>query len=159
MAKTQTGLVHKPEVLTKDIAAARLNISVRRLMEISSEGKIRRHKVFDPTIGRETTMFAAADVDKLIRELTPAPAPEFPPMPESVKPRPWVNLETAAEITGLSARLLVGLIQAGKLAALDEHTPGHSRWRVHRRDLEAIAGETKVSESTAGGLQGEPGQV
>ena len=146
----------KTELLAKDVAADRLGISVRRLMEISAEGKLTRHRQYDPAIKRETSMFSAAEVERLAKEWTMAlvPAPGFPPMPAdplpAAKHKPWVNLETASEITGLSTRLLVRLIHSGKLAALDEHTPGHSRWRVHRAALDAITGELVASEDSAG---------
>ena len=61
----------KPEYLSKTIAAARLGLSVRRLMELAQQGKIEGFRQFDPATRRDATMFDVSDVARLKAEWTP----------------------------------------------------------------------------------------
>lgn len=145
----------KPEYISKQLAAEALGLSPRRLLEISQSGEIKRRYARDPVTKRRQAIFRAEDVARLadavasrksavrpetaalshIRTLPPAlPAPEAPG-------RPWLTVDEAAEYTGLPASFLAARIADGKLAALDVGVRAGGRWRVNRRDLDAIAGE------------------
>jgi excisionase family DNA binding protein len=67
----------KLELLTKQVAADRLNLSVRRLQELAAAGKFTRHRRFDPETKREVFMFDAAEVQAMadLKEYNVAPAP------------------------------------------------------------------------------------
>ena len=55
--------------------------------------------------------------------------------------RPWLTLSEAAEYCGLPEMFLLGLIDNGKLPALNVGVRAGGRYRVKRGDLDAIAGE------------------
>jgi excisionase family DNA binding protein len=67
----------KLELVTKQVAADRLNLSVRRLQELAAAGKFTRHRRFDPETKREVFMFDAAEVQAMadLKEYNVAPAP------------------------------------------------------------------------------------
>jgi len=53
----------------------------------------------------------------------------------------WLTLTDAETFIGLPEAFLAAQIRAGKLPALDVGVRPGGRWRVSKRDLEAIAGE------------------
>ena len=65
------------EVLTKAVAADRLGLSVRRLMELSADddSPLRRVREIDPATKREAVMFWADEIEAFKRELAIRPAP------------------------------------------------------------------------------------
>jgi len=148
--------------LPKEQAAQRLELSVRRVMELVKEKKIRRKRVVDPRTGRKASVLLAADVARL-RERRPAAIEDGgavavidpqPPVPQRQvallgeaaalppHPLPWFTLDEAAEHTGLSAQDLEDMILAGELAArrVRARHGVHGRWRVHRSDFESLRG-------------------
>lgn len=131
------------QYLSKELAAKRLNMSVRRIMELSQNGRLERFKRPDPVTGRETTIFAVADVERLKDELTPKALAVVPTPPRAVTPvlRPWLTLAEAAEYSGLPAAILRDLIEGGKLRALDVGVRPGGRYRVRRADLDGIQGD------------------
>lgn len=145
------------ELLTKQLAAQRLDMSVRRLMEISAEGQITRHRAIDPKTRREAVMFDAREVDQMKQAMNGRPVPlalpPGPPMSAALAAaaeleedydapmRLWVTIAQAAEYTGLPASTITRLIDAGKLKALDVGVRPGGHWRVRKADLEAIEGE------------------
>jgi excisionase family DNA binding protein len=149
------------ELLTKEVAANRLGKSVRWLMLEAQNGKIERHRETDPVTRRTSSMFAAADVERLRAQVEPQALainenPAFPnyddarkrlaelltsglvtpPAPET--PRAWLTLAEASEYSGLSERLLHRLIKEKRLQALDERIRGIGRWRVRRCDVDEL---------------------
>jgi hypothetical protein len=54
------------EYVSKEIAADRLGLSVRRVLELSARGILKRRTVVDPVTKRKQTVFLAADVDRVI---------------------------------------------------------------------------------------------
>jgi excisionase family DNA binding protein len=147
------------ELLTKHLAAERLKISVRRLMELSAEGQIKRHRAVDPATKREAVMFAAADVEKLqqvwnsvpgARAPLALPAPagaiaaEAEPEEDYDAPlRPWLTILQASEYSGLPASILLRFVESGRLPALDVGVRPGGHWRVRQIDVDAIEGDRR----------------
>jgi excisionase family DNA binding protein len=142
-------MAKKLELLTKEIAAERLNLSVRRLMEISAEGKLTRHREFDPSTRREAVMFDAAEVAALVEEWTPKSLVvrplELPPGNGEAEPadrdqgRLWLTIAEAADYTGLPASFLHRLVDERRLPAFDVGVRPGGRLRVKRADLEMLS--------------------
>ena len=147
----------KTELLTKQIAADRLNLSVRRLMELAAEGKFTRHRAYDPETKRDAFMFDAAEISayqgRREYDATPAPAAlavrPRPPLDEYDIDEPaaagafrlWLTLAEAAEYSGLPASHLLAMIDAGELAARDVGVRPGGHWRVRKLDVDAIEGK------------------
>jgi excisionase family DNA binding protein len=146
------------ELLTKQVAADRLGLSVRRVMELSMDDKFTRHKAYDPATKREAVMFDAAEVEQMRLANTPAAAPREQSRPLLLGPaaepiaesdlddgrgsgRLWLTLAEAAAYSGLPASILQALVEVGKLPALDVGVRPGGHWRVRRLDIDAIEGE------------------
>jgi hypothetical protein len=153
-----------PEVIAKALAAEKLNMSVRRLMERSAEGWINRVKARDPETGRPGVMFRVADVERLAKALAqvtnvPPRKPidvkfEKPAAPPPKEPlllgapagsgktellaRNWLTLADASEYSGVPARILKGLVRSGKLLAMPI---GFHRVLVRKADVDSIEPE------------------
>lgn len=152
-----------PDLLGKEATAKRLNMSVRRLMERSAEGMIKRHKARDPETGRPGVMFLVADVERLSKafdavQVRPAAKPidaKFERVEPAAAPPPreplllgsgktevflhnWLTMSDAAEYSGLPARIVRSLVKSGKLHALPV---GLHRVRIRKADLDAIETE------------------
>lgn len=144
-----------PEYLTKELAAKRLGLSVRRVLELSARGLLKRRTVRDPVTKREQTVFLTADVDRYkaaegnrrqifishsaadaaqVAALRLLPAGSAPPVPET----PWLTLDEAAVYLGLPVSYLQKQIDDGCLAAIDVGVRPGGRYRVTRRDLDTI---------------------
>lgn len=150
------------ELITKQIAADRLELSVRRIMEFSAEGRFTRHRALDPDTKREGIMFDAAEIEAYRREaaMKPAPFAERPrllieaPADDSSDAdaaaddgKPWLTIAGAAEYSGLPASHLLAAIDAGELAARDVGVRPGGHLRVRRLDLDAIEGKRKGARS------------
>ena len=148
----------KIELLTKQVAADRLNLSVRRLMELAAEGKFTRHRAYDPETKREAIMFDAAEIQAIADRKeynVPASSTAVAVRPRVVEVdgepaapavlRPWLTLAEAADYSGLPATILFGLIQTGELRARDVGVRPGGRWRIRKLDLDAIEGIFAVS--------------
>jgi excisionase family DNA binding protein len=154
-----------PEFVSKEIAAKRLRLSVRRVLELSERGLLKRRSVIDPVTKRRQTVFLAADVDRFVVEgqrrvvayrgnavgagvvaalPPPSPAVTAAPLPE----RPWLTLEEASVYSGLPVSYLQKQIDDGCLAAIDVGVRPGGRYRVSRRDLDLITA-TRHTRSTA----------
>jgi excisionase family DNA binding protein len=148
----------KPEYLSKQIAAQELGLSVRRVLELSNAGKIRRKRVIDPTTQREQTVLLAADVARLAAASTStaiaAPAgaadvrlarlnPALPPI-EPAAPRLWMTAAEAADYSGLPASFLIHAIDTGALRALDVGVRAGGRYRIRRADIDALEGRKQA---------------
>lgn len=144
------------EYLTKEVAEKRSGRSVRRLLELAARGLIRKKIIRDPkNANRELALFHARDIALLklgMLDQVQPPAPKqlqvaapvrqaatAPPAPAA--PRLWLTIAEAAEYSGLPASFLIRLIGGGKLAALDVGNRKGGRWRIAKRDLEAIKGD------------------
>jgi excisionase family DNA binding protein len=144
-----------PEYLTKEIAAQRLHLSVRRVLELSARGMIKRRSMTDPATKRRQTVFLAQDVDRAVVDgnkrlvayrggavgaIEAAAVP--PPQPVSALPavpdRLWLTMEEAANYSGLPASFLLQMIEDRRLPALDVGVRPGGRYRVARRDIDAI---------------------
>jgi len=148
--------VSKPrtEYLNKELAAKRTGLSVRRLLELANRGRIQKRLVFDPISKRKIAVFCRHDLDALrspagaalqisgpdANDARPIAALHHPPQ-MGVDGRSWLTLAEAETFIGLPEAFLAAQIRAGKLAALDVGVRPGGRWRVSKRDLEAIAGE------------------
>ena len=141
----------KPEYLTKEIAAKRLGLSVRRVLELRTDGKIRSSRQIDPATEREQVVLLASDVNRLVtdaanvrlaREKLALPPTEAP------APRPWMTAAEAADYSGLPAGFLVRAIETGELAALDVGVRPGGKYRIRRVDLDALSGR-KLSTKSA----------
>jgi len=145
------------ELLTKYLAAERLGLSVRRVMELSTEGTFTRHRAFDPETKREAVMFDAAEVEQYKAANTPAPAPLLlGPAAEPIDEtdddgrgdgRLWLTLAEAAEYSGLPASHLRSAIGIGELPARDVGPRPGGHWRVRRLDVDAIEGKRAGARS------------
>jgi len=160
----------KPEYLSKQIAAQRLGLSVRRVLELSSAGKIRRTREVDPATGRENTVLLAADVARLTRNAVNAVNGVFPasggaaevrlarpnlalPPIEPPAPRLWMTAAEAAEYSGLPASFLVHAIDTGALLALDVGVRPGGRYRIRRADIDAMEGQKLAVKPVPGILR------
>jgi excisionase family DNA binding protein len=143
----------KPEYLSKALAAARLGLSVRRVLELSKDGRIGRRRERDPKTGREQAVFLRSDIERLAARSQALSAPAaakgrlalpsaFPSALPAEETPPWMTTDEAARHSGLPASFLVRMIEAGRLAALDVGRRPGGRWRINRADLDAIRGET-----------------
>lgn len=146
------------DFVSKQIAAARLGLSVRRVLELSARGAIERRHVMDPATKRRQTVFLAADVERvaqatvnhdvalyrhpgaaIAREVAALPPVEAavaapPPPPD----RRWLTVDEAAAYSGLPASFLLSLIAKRRLPALDVGVRPGGRYRVGRSDVDAI---------------------
>jgi len=142
-----------PEFISKEIAAKRLNLSVRRVLELSNMGAIRSNHVMDPTTKRRQTVLLARDVQRVAidgqKRLVAyrggaAEAAALPPvqpplqLPAPPADRPWLTVDEAANYSGLPARFLLSLIEQRRLGALDVGVRPGGRFRIARRDVDAI---------------------
>lgn len=143
------------EYLTKEVAARRSGRSVRRLLELAAAGRIRKTLTTDPKKGnRAIALFDARDIDQLARGAAPPPmslqisspvrnvaaVSHMAPASLLESPNPWLTLDEAANYVRLPTSFLSGLIEEGKLKALDVGVRPGGRFRVCRRDLDSIAG-------------------
>jgi excisionase family DNA binding protein len=153
------------ELWTKEVAAEYLSMSVRRLMELSAEGKPKRYREVDPETKREAVMFRCEEIKQMREESRAAvlsnalarvprrfaiEAPAADRMvslgqakwaTEASAAAPWLTLDDAAEYTGLPASVLQRFIEAGRLPAIDVGVRPGGHWRVKRSDLDAIQGD------------------
>ena len=149
-----------PEYISKQIAAQMLGLSVRRVLELSQTGAIKRRQVTDPVTKRAQTVLLARDVAKAVAAIDGqkrlvayrgdgagevavdrAPQPLLPaPAPAPI--RPWLTVEEAAEYSGLPASFLLGMVDAGRLPALDVGVRAGGRYRIARRAVDAIEATT-----------------
>jgi excisionase family DNA binding protein len=150
----------KLELLTKQIAADRLELSVRRIIELSAAGVFTRHREFDPATKREAIMFDAAEIEAYRRNAAATPAPgaltvsgafgrpsrlplddyDIDDDADAGAYRLWLTLAEAAKYSGLPASILHAMIDAGELAAIDVGVRPGGHWRVRRFDVDAIEG-------------------
>ena len=145
------------ELLTKHIAAERLGLSVRRIMELTADGTFTRHRAYDEGTKREAVMLDAAEVEKYKAASGATPAPydrglvrlqldEADKIADEAEGdgrgdgRLWLTLAESAEYTGLPASHLLAAIDSGELAARDVGVRPGGHWRVRRLDLDAIEG-------------------
>ena len=148
-------IVPAPEYVSKQIAAERLGLSVRRVLELSLSGAIKRRQVLDPVTKRRQTVFAAQDIQRAVAEgkrLVPVrgaagevaavPPVQATPAPLQVSDRPWLTVEEAADYSGLPASFLLGMVEGGRLPALDVGVRPGGRYRIARRDVDAIQAST-----------------
>lgn len=145
------------ELVTKQIAAERLQLSVRRLMELSIVGGITRHRAVDPETKREAVMFDAAEVERLRAEYQAVPAPGGAlavrprlmieaPAGDPARDAPastgdgrlWLKLAEAVAYSGLPASSLLEMIETGELKGRDVGVRPGGRWRIRRLALDAI---------------------
>jgi hypothetical protein len=145
------------EYLSKAVAAERLGLSVRRLMELADQRGVPKYRQFDPQTRRQAATFASADIARLKAEWAPkiAPAAAIPPSksaavvpaaaatPSPVQngPRPWLDIAQASQYSGLPAAAIRDLIRRGKLRALDVGVRPGGRYRVKLSDLSALEGD------------------
>jgi len=152
----------KLELLTKQIAADRLELSIRRIIELSAAGVFTRHREFDPETKREAIMFDAAEIEAYRRDAATKPAPGALAVRPSRLPlddydiddaadtgagRLWLTLAEAAAYSGLPASHLLAEINSGELAARDVGVRPGGHWRVRRLDLDAIEGKRAGARS------------
>lgn len=140
----------QPAYVTKQIAAKRLGLSVRRVLELSARGLIKRRIVLDPGTKRKQTVFREEDVNRMIidgnrslvafraGDVAAAPPVQAIPAPPAVPDRPWLTVEEAANYSGLPASFLHDMITRRRLAALDVGVRAGGRYRLARRDIDAI---------------------
>jgi len=147
------------EYLNKALAARRSGLSVRRLLELAQKGVIRKHHVRDPESKRTIAVFPVEDLDRLkasdqtlavlqssrsgaaLQQLNAASG-IVPTLSEI--PRAWLTAAEAAGYSGLPESFLVELVKRGKLAALDVGIRPGGRWRIARRELDALEGDRHI---------------
>jgi excisionase family DNA binding protein len=149
-----------PEYISKQIAAQWLGLSVRRVLELSNTGAIRRRQVTDPVTKRRQTVLLARDVQRAVVDgqkrlvafrgsaTAAGEVAALPPLRPPVQPaapvsdRPWLTVDEAADYSGLPASFLLGMIEEKRLGALDVGVRAGGRYRVSRRDIDAIKAPT-----------------
>src|SRR5882672_1118831 len=110
----EKSLVSHEEYLSKEVAAKRLGLGVRRLMELS-QGKnspLARHVEPNHMTGRDSVIFKKADVERYAKlreqsQLSPARERPLPRPPLALAPPPapklWLTVAEAAAESGLPA--------------------------------------------------------
>jgi excisionase family DNA binding protein len=170
MPKTEV----KPQVewLTKKQAAARLGLGARRTLDLAQSKAIKAERFRDPESHQWTVRFQAADIDRYLEERRKKAEAEPPAQgvramqngaiavraslasdtqQQPPSPHDWLTLAEAANAThGLPESFLLQLIHAGELPCLDVGVRPGGRYRVKRRDLEAIDGARVERAQTAG---------
>jgi excisionase family DNA binding protein len=154
-ASLVNGTAALPEFITKQIAAQILGLSVRRVLELSNSGSIKRRQVVDPVTKRRQTVLLARDVRAVVDgnrrlvayrgpagEAAALPPPQ-PPLQPGAPERPWLTVEEAAACSGLPASFLLGLIEGRRLPALDVGVRAGGRYRVAKRDVDGIKASTR----------------
>jgi excisionase family DNA binding protein len=142
------------ELLTKQLAAEALGLSVRRIMELSAEGLLTRHRALDPATKREAVMFDVREIERMKQSAAAAPSPLLlgpgaaAAAIESEENydaplRLWLTLSQAAEYSGLPASVLSRFIDQGRLPAIDVGVRPGGHWRVRQLDLDAIEGDRR----------------
>lgn len=138
------------EYVSKEIAAKRLGLSVRRVLELSARGAIKRRQVVDPGTKRRQTVFRSADVQAVVdgqQRLVVyrggagevATVPPVQPVPSAPSPDcAWLTVDEAAAYSGLPGSFLLGLITGRRLAALDVGVRAGGRFRLHKCDIDKI---------------------
>lgn len=140
--------------LTKEQAAKTSGRSVRRLLELASAGRIRKRIIRDNKNGnRELAVFDAGDIADLAKgKIHPRGALQIsgPVRPDAslqhaevasvnhLIPRLWLTIAEAADYSGLPASFLSQLVDQKRLPALDVGVRPGGRWRVSKRDIDAI---------------------
>lgn len=156
-----------PEYLPKDLAEKKSGLSARRLLELAARGDIRKQHVYDPKSKRRIAVFHAVDIAALtargpiiaeakshVTQLIPLrkdagslatlPLPTSAGVPAApAAPRPWLTVGESADYSGLPASFLAHLVENGRLPALDVGVRPGGRWRIARRDIDAIKGEKR----------------
>jgi excisionase family DNA binding protein len=141
-----------PEFISKEIAAQRLGLSVRRVLELSANGAMRRRQVTDPVTKRRQTVFSAAEVHRAVMdgkqrlvayrggagEVAALPPVQALPAPSPAPDRPWLTVDEAADYSGLPGTYLLRMIEERRLGALDVGVRPGGRYRIARRDVDAI---------------------
>src|SRR4029450_11268947 len=155
----------QPEYLTREIAAQRLGISERRVLDLAARGLIARKSIRDDRTGQKMYIYPAKDVDPSQQLHPPASPPlaarrvallptrhmqaaelhtqsmPYNPAPAAQLPR-WLTVPQASVYIGLPAGYLRRLIREGQLPAIDLGKSAiGGRWRVSRKDLAAIQGD------------------
>lgn len=160
-----TPVMTKVETLSKDEAAERLNVSVRRVLEYAQSGALRSEKVRNPQTNLWVVRIHAGDVERL-RDERSMPQPRAPqpsqsnklsiakpavvtaavvPAPAAPLSKPWLTLAEAEEYTGLPAGELLFMIEGGDLLALNVGVRPGGRFRIKKADLDAIQGENQAT--------------
>lgn len=131
--------------LPKDLASKESGLSVRRLLELASAGRIRRIYRRDPKTNREIALFDAEEIRALgdrtvmtISTPTRAIAAMPQPIPADSHSSLWLTVTDAAAYVGLPEGFLVRLIRSGKLPAFDVGVRAGGRYRVSRKALEDL---------------------
>lgn len=146
-----------PDYVSKQLAAARLGLSVRRVLELSTTGAIRRRQVMDPVTKRRQTVLSALDIEQVAVDAEKRPTayrggaagevavlPPLQPQLQAAAPapahpdRPWLTVEEAEHYSGLPANFLMRMIADGRLPALDVGVRAGGRYRIARRDMDGI---------------------
>jgi excisionase family DNA binding protein len=124
------------------------------VLELSRSGVIRRRQVTDPVTKRRQTVLSARDIYAVVEgnrrlvayrggavsagEVAALPPAQPPLQPAPAPDRPWLTVEEAAAYSGLPASFLLQLVEKRRLAALDVGVRQGGRYRVARRDVDAI---------------------
>jgi excisionase family DNA binding protein len=147
----------KPEYLNKELASKYSGLSVRRLLELASAGKIRRKHVRDPRTRRDIAVFHADDIRALrerasagtsvaLQKSSPVRSLAAPPHPSIAGDtgtnhrtlRPWMTVAEAAEYSGLPESFLIDLIHRDRLMAYDVGRRPGGRFRISRKALDHL---------------------
>jgi excisionase family DNA binding protein len=99
---------------------------VERVDEIERQNKLAVRRPPDEALFAARSVSELTALVNLVKGGVSAPPPPSPPL--------WCTVEAASAMTGLSARLLKRLIQAGKLPALRDGR----EWKICRSDLHNI---------------------
>jgi excisionase family DNA binding protein len=146
----------QPVYLTKELASKESGLSIRRLLELASAGKIHRIHRLDPKTKRHIALFDAADIHALaersasnvLQISSPVRTSALVaalPQPTATSPK-WLTIDEAAAYLRLPPEFLKRLIQAGNLPAFDVGVRAGGRYRISRNaldDLEAPGSRTK----------------
>ena len=155
------------EWITKDAAAQELNLSVRRIQDLAKGEKIKSKLEKNPATGHKTLMLdagsvaayqaqqeqaanlpavlrsngASNDFNKIARLAAEVFRHDDPPAKFGKPDASWLTLDQAALYSGLPRSFLRSLIDSGKLAAFDTGPRSGGRYRVAKKDLDALQGE------------------
>ncbi len=166
-------MTEQSEWIGKTEAAERLKISERTVLGLASKGRIASKKERNPETNQTAVKFKASDVERygferdnhqelangaqtsqvapIARRGNPYEVSAISDMweivKEAAKPKQrkrWLTIKEAEQHSGLPASILVKLIESGKLPALNCGPRVGGKWRISRKDLDALAGDKRT---------------
>ena len=142
-----------PVYFTKEDAAKRSGLSVRRIQELAKAGEIRRTYNLDETTNRKIALYLAEDIQAAVRRRrdgeTALTVRQPEPPPPAIPSAKWLTLADASIYIGLPQSFLLDLVEHGRLPAFDVGVRAGGRYRVSRKSLDELEGSKFIGRASA----------